>query len=495
MSNLAEFLSAFPNVKNPEKFGVYPLSIHPSGDLLVFMTKECEADFLVAAGPGSDLFQGSSFMAGQTPFVKAPLTHENAQILRKCFPFTAPVPVLGRKRSFGVGDRLGIATPGHIRVFKEYDASPIFAQQSIRELSLTNRTYENVLDTASFFVFREGFHNGFGADGDHLKKAEEIEYALRVGYTMITLDCSEHIRNDITGMSTEEVNRECALSKEIRDRYLNRSFLIEGFPIVFSQEDLQRCVLVYGKAIDFAARIFETYWIQGKSTANFEISIDETATPTSPAQHYFVANELDLRGVRMDTLAPRFCGEFQKGVDYKGDLKQFEQELAIHAAIARRFQYKLSIHSGSDKFSIFSLVGKYTRGNFHVKTAGTNWLEAMRLVAMVDPNLYREVHRYALTKFPEAKKFYHVTTDLAKIPDVDRLSDPELIGLFRQNDARQLIHITYGFILSDKKADGTFLFKDRLYQLWRDHAEAYSDLLYHHIGRHLELLYSGFNEK
>jgi hypothetical protein len=492
MSNLAEFVSAFPHAEHPERYGVYPHSPHLSGDLSAFMIMEGEADFLVSFGPGSGSFHGSSFLAGNVSCVKAPLTHENAQTLRRLFPFTAPVPVLNNKRSFGLGDRLGIATPGHIRVFQEYDASPIFAQQSIRELNLTNRNYESVLDTATFSVFREGFTKGFGADGDHLKKTEEIEYALRTGYSMITLDCSEHIRNDITAMSKEQVGLACTLSNEIKKQYLDHAFDVEGHSIIFTEEDLQRCVLVYGKAIDFAAHIFDTYWIKGKSTANFEISIDETATPTTPVQHYFVANELVLRGVRMDTMAPRFCGEFQKGVDYQGDLKQFEEELAVHAAIARHFGYKLSIHSGSDKFSIFALVGKYTRGNFHVKTAGTNWLEAMRLVAMVDPALYREVHHYALAKFPEAKKFYHVTTDLAKIPDVDRLPDADLVGLFGQNDARQLIHITYGFILSDKKADGTYLFKDRLYQLWRENAQAYSDLLYHHIGKHLELLYSGF---
>jgi len=495
MSNLELFVSSLPDANDPVKYGVYPLSINKTPDLTVFMIQEEEADFLIACGPGSRAFTGTPFVVKKIAYVKALLSHENANVLRSLFPFTAPVPVLSKKRSFGIGDRLGIATPGHIRVFKEYDAAPIFAQQSIRELNLTNRTYEDVLDTATFFVFRDGYKNGFGADGDHLKKTEEIEYALRLGFSMITLDCSEHIRNDITAMTKEQVDQACTLPDEIRNRYLGKTFDVEGIPIIYSKEDLKRCILVYGKAIDFASHVYETYWIEGKSTANFEISIDETATPTSPLQHYFVANELVLRKVRMDTMAPRFCGEFQKGVDYKGDLHQFEKELAVHAAIARHFGYKLSIHSGSDKFSIFTLIGKYTRGNFHVKTAGTNWLEAMRVVAMRDPKLYREVHHYALLRFPDAKKFYHVTTDLSKIPDVDQLTDAELMDLFNQNDARQLIHITYGYILSDKNPDGSYLFKDRLYHLWRKNAELYSDLLFHHIGKHLALLYSGFTVK
>ena len=150
--------------------------------------------------------------------------------------------------------------------------------------------------------------------------------------------------------------------------------------------------------------------------------------------------------------------------------------------------YKLSIHSGSDKFSVFPFIGRETRGAFHVKTAGTNWLEAMRVVAQADPSLYREVHAYALEAFDEAKKYYHVTTDLSKIPDVLNIKDEDLPKLFENNDARQLIHITYGLILSRKNPDGSFTFRNRLYKLWRDHEKEYRSALVKHIGKHLELL-------
>lgn len=118
----------------------------------------------------------------------------------------------------------------------------------------------------------------------------------------------------------------------------------------------------------------------------------------------------------------------------------------------------------------------------------------MRAAAATDPALYRAVHKYALTMFEEAKKFYHVTTDLSKIPDVDTLSDAELVDLFKQNDARQLIHITYGFILNAKDEQGNFLFRDRLYQIWRDEEDVYASMLEAHIGKHLALLYEGFGQ-
>ena len=460
-------------------FDAYEKSVNKKGAATVFMAKEGGADFLVVGGknPG---FRGEKIPGGK---LKAPLDHKNALVLRKLFPFTAPSRVLGEERSFGVGDRLGIAAPGHLRLFEKFDAYPVLAQQSIRELNLTGRTYEDVLDAVSFAVFREGFKKSWGADGDHLKTTGDVKYALSLGFTMITLDCSEHINNNVTDENAPP------LPQNYADKYLGKEFDIgEGVHLSFDEGELRKIVAVYGNAISFATDIFKKFFSKGKYKADFEISIDETSTPTTPSQHYFVARELIDSGVSFATIAPRFCGEFQKGVDYIGDLAQFEKEIKVHALIARHFKYKLSIHSGSDKFAVFPSIGKAAKNVFHVKTAGTNWLEAMRVVAEREPALYREAHKYALEAFEEARKYYHVTTDLKKIPDVDKLADNELPGLLNQNDSRQLIHITYGLILSRKNADGSFTFRDRLYKFWKDHAEDYARALEKHIGKHLTLL-------
>jgi hypothetical protein len=472
-------------------FEVYEKSINKSNSanhpLEVFMAKEIPpekpGDFLVVnfkngENPG---FTGEKLADG---LIKAPLSHENANALRALFPFTSPSRVLGKDRSFGLGDRLGIATPGHIKLFEKYDAYPVFAQQSIRELTLTGRRYEDVLDVASFAVFREGFKKEWGADGDHLKTAEDIQYALSLGFTMITLDCSEHIMNDINAANAP------SLPQKIIDKYIGKQFDIgEGVILQFTEEELGIIHGIYGKAIAFASDMYRRFFTQGKYNADFEISIDETPTSTTPLQHYFAARELIDAGVSFATMAPRFCGEFQKGVDYSGDLDQFNKEIKVHAVIARHFKYKLSIHSGSDKFSVFPAIGKETRHIFHVKTAGTNWLEAMRVTAQVDPALYREVHKYALSVFEEARKYYHVTTDLGKIPNVDSLANEELPELFYIYDSRQLIHITYGLILNRKNSNGeSFTFRDRLYDLWRQHEELYNHALTRHIGKHLDLL-------
>jgi hypothetical protein len=471
---------------NYSGFDIYEKSIHKvnaAGKAVeVFMARgENDAFLVVDFGKGKNPgFKGEKLPDGK---IKAPLTHENANVLRKLFPFTAPSPVLRKERSFGLGDRLGIATPGHIKLFEKYDAYPVFAQQSIRELNLTNRTYEDVLDCVSFAVFRDDFKKEWGADGDHLKTETDVKYALSLGFTMITLDCSEHIKDNVS------VAEAPGLPKKIAEKYLGKQFDIgEGVVLSFTEDELKTIVGIYGEAIDFAVAMYKRFFKAGKYKADFEISIDETSTPTTPLQHYFVARELIDAGVSFATMAPRFCGEFQKGVDYIGDLNQFKKEIKVHAAIARHFKYKLSIHSGSDKFSVFPSIGKETQHIFHVKTAGTNWLEAMRVVAEVDPALYREVHKYALSVFEEARKYYHVTTDIKKIPKLGTVSDAELPKLFENNDSRQLIHITYGLILNHKKADGSFVFKDKLYKIWKQREDVYTKALVRHIGKHLDKL-------
>jgi hypothetical protein len=100
-------------------------------------------------------FSGERFENAGLPCVKAELDVHSAAALRRLFPFTAPSPVLGHDRTFGLGDRLGLATAGHIRAIGGYDAYPVLAQQSVRELTLTERTFGEVLDCVTFSVFRE----------------------------------------------------------------------------------------------------------------------------------------------------------------------------------------------------------------------------------------------------------------------------------------------------------------------------------------------------
>jgi len=188
-------------------------------------------------------------------------------------------------------------------------------------------------------------------------------------------------------------------------------------------------------------------------------------------------------------LPPRFVGEFQKAVDYRGNLEDFRKQFYEHVLIAKDTgKYKISIHSGSDKFSAFPPMGELTEGGLHVKTAGTSWLEAVRLIASVSPSLYREMHQWALFKFTEASKLYHVSTDLGRIPKLEELKDTDLPALLDEEDSRQLLHITYGYLLNARDGHGRYLFRNKFYQILSDHEEDYWSLLERHIGKHLSLL-------
>jgi len=459
---------------------IFDKSLSFIAETAVYMVKDGDKKYIVIAGKDKAGFKAEDIGDGK---FKAELIHENAVLLRKNFPWTAPSKGLQKFMSIGLGDRLGFASPGHIELLKDKDIFPVLAQQSMRELNLSKRTYNDVLDAATFAVFQEGYKKGYGADGDHLKTAKDVETALSFGFTMITLDCSDHIKSNPETLPQE-------IPQKYVDKYLKEEFDIEGIPFVFTKEELASCIAIYEGAVIFATEIYQNYFASAKHDADLEISIDETPFATTPLQHYFVARELLDAGVIFHTIAPRFCGEFQKGIDFSGDTEQFSKDINVHSAIARSLGYKLSIHSGSDKFSVFPIIAKATRGNFHIKTSGTNWLEAMRVTAAASPSLYREIHNYAVSVFNEAKKYYEVKTDLSKLPDIGGIKDDELSSLFDNNDVRQLIHITYGFILNHKNENGSFVFKNRLYDLLAKNDEAYRSAIVKHIGKHLELLNS-----
>ncbi len=476
-------------------FEVYPDSFYELHGSEILMIKTPEDKRLIVAGDDSSIFQelyGAIWNANGVALKDCELTVENSKVIRRYFSFTNPVSLKLYDRTIGLGDRLGLASPGHIRTIKGFDVKPVLAQQSMRELNLTGRNFDSVLSDAVWAVFRENYRGGFGADADHLKTKDEVKQAIEAGYTMITLDCSNYI-TDISEKSEEELkDLYLEIHKDTRERleehFLDRTFTIGGLPISFTRQVLQRDAIIYQRAIDFATEIYHELIKVMDDKIDFEISIDETSTPTKPSSHFFVAYQLNEAGVRVSSLAPRFCGEFQKGIDYIGDVKEFDEEFKSHVKIAEDFGYKISVHSGSDKFSIFPTVGRETRGRFHVKTAGTNWLEAIKVIIKADPCLYREIHSFGLEHLNEARAYYHITANPDNIPDVYSMSDEKLLSLMYQDDARQVIHITYGLILQARKEDGAFLFRDRIYNCLHKNEQLYYDFLKEHIGKHLKAL-------
>lgn len=430
-----------------------------------------------------------SELEGKT-LLLGPLSPENAAALRSQLPWLQP-QLLGLRTSAGLGDRIGLATPGHVRAIKAVGGkiAPIFPQQSIREMARTERTPVQVMDDALWGVFREGWQRGFGADADHLKTFQDIETCFTAGYSFFTIDPGDHVDNRAESAGLNElIALAGALPAELTSEsgaYLSRVYDLEGRILRFTEETLYRSMVKYGRAVLFVAsmnRHLEK--LAGSRPFELEVSVDETEQPTTHAEHIYIASELKRLGVRWVSLAPRYVGRFEKGVDYIGSVSDFEADLAGHAAIARIMgPYKLSIHSGSDKYSIYPAAMRQTGGLVHLKTAGTSYLEALHTVAMLDVPFFREIYEFSRSHYETDRATYHLSAELNRAPLPDTVRDWP--GLLHQFDAREILHATFGSVLTQRNRDGSYTFKDRLVGLINANRETYAQNLERHFIKHL----------
>jgi len=423
---------------------------------------------------------------GKTIFaITCPLNGHNADILRKKVPFTSP-SVLDCRESFGTGDRIGgkgSATSGHIDALKGYNnINPVLAQQSVRENTKTGRSFQQVMDDVTWAVFRKGYRFPWGADADHLKNMADIETAADAGFTMFTIDPSDMIDNDADKDNDETLrNKFGSFFKNAKeaDRFISKydgHFEADARAVV-------RSGVKYLGAIDHAYKAYKKIGecLKGKNF-NFEMSIDETLTTTSSLDHYIIANELHEKDVRIFSLAPRFEGEFEKGIDYKGSLDGFRKSLDNHFKISKEFgEYRLSLHSGSDKFSIYPIFGEITDGFYHVKTAGTSYLEAVKTIASEKFDLFKRIFILSYETFDENAKSYHISADIKKVIHPDNLDSADAVKEINNNpDMRQVLHIAFGPVLKEMG--------DEFRQSLSDNSDVYDGNIESHIGKHLRLL-------
>lgn len=418
---------------------------------------------------------------------------------------SSPFSTLGLQPSFGFGDRIGLATPGHIEAMRRAGAgiAPIFAQQSIREMSRTGRTPRDVVDAAVRAMQDRRWTAVCGADADHLKTSADVDATTAAGFTFYTIDPSSGVDGNADNYDESSLRgRFAAIRTSVAwfETYLNRKVaLAGGRSFTIDEQAAMRCAVKYGRAIEQAIEL-ANYICEVNASAGrafeLELSIDETPQQTSLSEHYIIADQFRQRGLKLISVAPRFVGEFEKGVDYKGPIGEFERSLADHAALARELgPYKLSLHSGSDKLSLYPILARTTHGCFHVKTAGTSYLEALRVVAKHDAALFRRVIDAARLHFDRDKATYHVSADVNKLPrpaHVPEVVELEQIYLDRWADVpvgsgfnapgRQVLHCTFGTILMDKEIGAA------IRQLLETHAETHRDVLADHFERHLRAL-------
>ncbi len=417
---------------------------------------------------------------------------------------------LGLTPSFGFGDRLGSATPGHLKALQQCGdkggIKGIFSQQSIREMARTDRNPTQVMQAATEALGAAGYTDVWGADADHLKTHADVDYTADAGFVFFTIDPSDHVDQKADNYDAATVATKFG---EVREQttwasdYIGKTIKVNNGPtLTFDELTVQRAAVKYGPAITHAldmAAYIQSAAEKRNQPHEIEISVDETDQPTTLAEHYIIAEQLVKSGMNLVSLAPRFVGELEKGVDYIGDLATLEKSLQDHTAIAEQIgPYKLSLHSGSDKISMYGLFAKATGGRFHVKTAGTSYLEAVRVVARHDAKLFRAIVDFSRGRYDTDRATYHVHATLDTVPaPADVADDAQLESLYLENwsdvpagkgftnAGRQILHCTFGSVLTDAK------FGPALKQILAEHPDTHEQILADHFARHLDALNSG----
>jgi tagaturonate epimerase len=415
----------------------------------------------------------------------AETTSDNARALRSALPWLTPAR-FGLHTSAGFGDRLGLATPGHVRALKAVDApiNPVFAQQSIREMGRCGRTPSDVLDDATWGAFQAGWTSPVGGDADHLEALEDIDDTAAAGFVFYTLDPKAEVDPEAETADEDTIRRKVAaldwtgLESDLTgftDAYVGQRLDLEHEAVELDEESVLRAMAKYGPGLAHGMAMYRRLMEKGID-CEVEFAVDETDYPTTPAEHVVVVKELQRLGMEFVSFAPRWVGQFEKGVEYIGDLDALRRDFEVHAQIARALgPYKLSLHSGSDKYSTYPLIAEATRGVVHLKTAGTSWAEALRVIADRDPDLMREMLTLALDSFEANRKSYHLSCDPNRIPR--NPTDEEVARLLDVLDSRQVLHVGYGAILGE--------FRPRMYAVWNEHEDQLYSVIEDHFVKHL----------
>ncbi len=361
--------------------------------------------------------------------------------------------------SFGMGDRFGREGKVQLRAIQEinrlgFPVIPVW-NKSNREHELTGTTQEAVRREAEEAVRANNWSDKFYVDADHITMANVEKF----------IDFSDFFTIDVAGSIGKPADQ------AIRKDYLRRTVRpsIQGFEEQLGNYDLAIFADRYLNAIQEIKRLHD--FIVGRRPGSIiEISMDEVASAQSPLDLYFLLKELKYLDIEPHTLAPKFTGLFPKGVDYEGDTEEFANELEEDIRILKiaedqmEFSHaiKLSIHSGSDKFSIYpairDLCRKYGSG-IHVKTAGTTWLEEVIGLSRGGGDglrIAKEIYAQGMSRFSELAAPYEsvLHIDTSKLPppkEVMTWNSAHLAKTLIHEKTcsdynphfRQLIHISY----------------------------------------------------
>lgn len=353
------------------------------------------------------------------------------------------------KFSLGLGDRFTHQGRAQLAAIQKglaagVEIAPTW-NKSHREHTTIGTTVASQQVAADDAVKTLGWDKPYFIDADHINLSNVDLFLDHCNF--FTIDVADYIGQTA---SSEEVDAFLTATK----KYIG-TLSIPGIDNDYqvTEATIRAIAEKYLFAMKKAGKIYR-YIAEKKGADNFvtEVSIDETDGPQTPLEIFFILAAIGQEKIPVQTIAPKFTGRFNKGVDYVGDLKQFAQEfeedVAVLALAIKEFSLpstlKLSVHSGSDKFSIYAPI-KATLAKFnvgvHVKTAGTTWLEELIGLAAAEGEglvIAKEIYASAYEKFDELCAPYAAVIDI----DQSKLPTPqEVNGWSGQDYASALRHV------------------------------------------------------
>lgn len=369
--------------------------------------------------------------------------------------------------SFGVGDRFAHQAKAQLAAFQLLEKEGIHVapvwNKSNREHTFIGSEPQSVFDAAQSAVMKLGWKHSWHVDADHINLKTVDRF----------MACSDFFTIDVA----DSIGKPAAAT-DVK-AFLHRHPELVGVlnvpgltaPFTTTLADVERVASKYLLAVQDAGAIYRHIAAaKGENKIIAEVSMDETDLPQTPPELLIILALLADEKVRLQTIAPKFTGRFNKGVDYVGDLVQFEKEfnddLAVIAFAVRQYglpaNLKLSVHSGSDKFSLYPIIRKAlarTGAGLHIKTAGTSWLEELIGLAEAGGDglaLAKEIYAYALEHVDELCAPYASVIDIdrSRLPSssvVNEWTGSQLASALRHipghpefnANMRQLLHVSF----------------------------------------------------
>ncbi len=371
------------------------------------------------------------------------------------------------KYSIGIGDRFGHQGEAQLEaVIKASEAGvdsvPVW-NKSHREHQIIASRPADVRTEAEAAVQSLSWSKSYHVDADHIS----------LNNVDLFMDSSDFFTLDVADFTEQAADAEAIQAFVAKNSKYVGSLLIPGIeaPLEITEKLIATIAAKHLLAVKEAGKIYR-HIEAAKGEGNFitEVSMDETNQPQTPIELFFILSAIAEEKIPAQTIAPKFTGRFNKGVDYVGDVGQFEKEFnddcAVIAFAVKEFglpeNLKLSVHSGSDKFSIYGPINKALKKHdmgVHVKTAGTTWLEeliGLALAGGTSLEICQEIYRKASLKYSELCEPYATVIDIDKMKlpapdDVANWSGEDFVNALRHDqscksfnpDFRQLLHVGY----------------------------------------------------